>query len=420
MDSSINIKPAKSKGDKWELRLIQNVWVIMSVVLSFLFVIGLVAFLWEKDKFAFDSPIDSDSWGLFGEYIGGILGTIITFFSVYLLIKTLRFQIKSNDEINSNNKRNTEIYVLQQFHDTFTTLVSLYQNSIEAFKIDDEQKGKKFFHEQVKKLQSGFNSSAENYEKQVRQTIDSFNSFYTQFREYAAVYFRLLYRVFQLIDSSEISECKKAEYAKIVRCQLSEDEMFLLRYNAMTTNGKKMQIYINRYNLLKHFPIMSLLEFTIWRKKISEIEKNYIDSFFVDIRKRMMSALLSQSDTDKKFKQEMEDKKYCVKIEISKDNTSAKLEIIKNKKVNAVTDTLSLVLDKFTEKEILELIDAFIQEVYIFSNFSVYASVLEMKIEKDINKAVGQKQDTFWVTIKNKGNYPLILSQRQLDTPRQS
>ena len=155
-------------------------------------------------------------------------------------------------------------------------------------------------------------------------------------------------------------------------------------------------------------------------KKISEIEKNYVDSFLVDIRKRMMSALLSQSDTDKKFRQDTEDKKYSVKIEMAKDNTFAKIEIVKNKKINNPTDTLSLAFDKFSDKEIQELIDAFIQEVYIFSNFNVYASVLEMKIEKDINKAVGQKQDTFWVTIKNKGNYPLILSQRQLDIPRQN
>ena len=147
MDSSVNIKLSKNKEDKWELRLIQNTWVAMLIVLSFLFGIGLVAFLWKRDKFVFDLPIDSSSWGLFGEYVGGVLGTIITAFSVYLLIKTLRFQITSNNQINANNSRNTEIYVLQQFHDTFTTLVALYQNSIEAFKIDDEQKGKKFFHE---------------------------------------------------------------------------------------------------------------------------------------------------------------------------------------------------------------------------------------------------------------------------------
>ncbi len=80
----------------------------------------------------------------------------------------------------------------------------------------------------MKSLQAGFNCNADSYDKQVKQTVDTFNGFYTTYREYAAVYFRLLYRVFQHIDSSEISENKKAEYAKIVRCQLSDDEMLLI------------------------------------------------------------------------------------------------------------------------------------------------------------------------------------------------
>lgn len=418
MDSSINIKPTKNKEDKWELRLIRNLWVIMLIVISILFALGLVAFLWNRDSFNFDSPIDESLWGLFGEYIGGVLGTIITFFSVYLLIKTLRFQINSNDVINTNNQRNTGIYVLQQFHDTFTTLVSLYHNSIEAFKFDDVQMGKRFLHEQVKLLQFNYRSSSIPHETQVRQTTDAFNDFYTTYREYAAVYFRLIYRIFQHIDSSDISEKKKSDYAKIIRCQLSEDEMFLLRYNAMTSNGKKMQIYINRYNLLKHLPILNLLEFSNWRNKISETQKNYLDSFLLNIRKKMMSAFLSQFDSEKKIKFDTDDKKYCVKIEIAKDNTFTKLEIIKNKKVGNVTDVLSSTFDKFTEGDILGLIDAFIQEVFIFTNFSIYAIASEMKIEKDISKVVGQKQDTFWITIKNKNNYPLILSQRQLDVPK--
>jgi hypothetical protein len=425
MDSTVKkIKPSKDSKWKLELSKIQILWSSIIIVLCILFMSGLVAFLWKRELFDFDYPIDSSAWGTFGDYIGGVLGTIVAFFSIYLLIKTLNNQIDSNEKINKVNEQNIAIYTLQQFHDTFNTLVSLYHNSIEAFKIDDEQKGKKFFHEQVKKLQNDFTDTTSNYEQQVKKTVDAFNTFYTKYREYAAVYFKLLYRVFQLIDSSKIPEHKKAEYAKIVRCQLSEDEMFLLRYNAMTQNGRKMQTYVNRYNLLKHLTTMSLLEFTTWRNKLSlEVERNYLDSLFINIRKLMMSALLSQSDSDKKFEQETEDKKYCIKGEISQNNTSVKLEIIRNNKIknnknNTNQETLGSALDKFTDDEILGLIDAFVKEVFIFSNFSIYADILNMVIEKDVNKAVGQKQDTFWITIKPKDNYPLILSQRQIEVPK--
>jgi hypothetical protein len=424
----------EKKSSRWEKLLghVTIAWIFKLLLLAilFVFVFGMIAFFWEREKFEFDYPIDASIWGSFGEWIGGVLGTMIAVFSIYLLIKTLNFQIetlksqiKSNEKINANNNRNTEIYILQQFHDTFNTLVSLYQNSIEDFKTDNNIKGKKFFHEQVKELQNSFTASNGDYEKEVQLAVNKFYEFYTKYREYASVYFRLLYRVFQHIDSfkiseDEISENKKIEYAKIVRCQLSEDEMFLLRYNAMTTSGENMKRFINRYNLLKHFPIMSLLEFNRWRSKITEIEKNSLDSLFVDFRKQMKGAL--QSLGEKTFEHKTNDYKYLIKSEVAKNNTSAKFEIIKNNNISVSKDTISLALDKFDDDEIKELIDAFIQEVFIFSNFSIYTSLSNTDIKKDIYKVVVKKQDTFWVTIERKGNYPLILSQRQIDTPRKT
>lgn len=428
MENTINnnqppIEQIPNIEDKRELKFIQNIWIWSIVVLVLLFLVGLFAFVWEREKWDFSTSIDASTWGSFGEYTGGILGTIVAFLGIFFLVRTLQNQIKSNKEISDNNKeivknneRNTEIYRLQQFHDTFTMLVTLYQNSIESFQISGEKKGKKFFHEQVKKLQESFTETEKDYNKLVPKTINYFNSFYSEYREYASVYFRLLYRIFQLIDNSEISERKKSEYAKIVRCQLSEDEMFLLRYNAMTINGKKMQVYVNRYNLLKHLPIINLLEFSEWRKKVTDTEKNYLDSLFIDIKKRMCILL----EDRKSFQRDTEDEKYCIKGEIKEDNTF-RIEVIKQNKVkDHIKDSLSLVLDKFTENDFLELIDAFIKEVFIFSNFEVYAKHSDMAIEKEIDTAKQKQQDTFWITIKNKNNYPLILSQIQLESPQQA
>lgn len=409
------IEQVQNKENKWELKFIQNSWIWSAVILVLLFLVGLFAFAWEREKWNFHTTIDASTWGSFGEWIGGVLGTIVAFVSVFFLVRTLKFQIKSNEEISKNNKNitennklNTEIYKLQQFHETFTTLVTLYNNSIKAFPVDNENNGKKFFHEQVKKLQNNFTETETDYCKLVSKTVTVFNAFYSEYREYTSVYFRLLYRIFQLIDNSEISEKKKSEYAKIVRCQLSEDEMFFLRYNAMTTNGKKMQNYVNRYNLLKHLPIMNLLEFSGWRKKLSSnTDKNCLDSLFIDIRKRMCELLEGKSN----FQHDTDDKKYCIKGNRKEDNTF-KIEVIKQKEGEKNTkDSLSLALDKFTENDFLELIDAFVKEVFIFSNFEIYAKYSDMIIEKEI--------DTFWLTIKNKNNYPLILSQIQLEKPRQ-
>jgi hypothetical protein len=411
----------QSNEDKRELKFIHNIWVRSAFTLVLLFVVGLFAFQFGREKWNFDTSIDASIWGSFGEFIGGFLGTIVAFMSVFFLVRTLKNQIKSNEEITKNNKEiaknnafNTEIYKLQQFHDTFTTLVSLYHGSIEAFQNNDDKKGKKIFHEEVKELQEKFTETEKDYDKLTKKTITSFNTFYTKYREYASVYFRLLYRIFQLIDSSDISEKKKSEYAKIVRCQLSEDEMFLLRYNAMTTYGKKMQNYVNRYNLLKHLPVMNLLEFSTWRNKVTDTEKNYLDSLFIDLRKKMCILL----ENEEKIQRDTEDKKYSIRGEIKESNTF-KIEVIKQKKSKSGTnDSLSIALDKFSENEFSELIMAFVKEVFIYSNFQVYAKNSDMTIETDIDTAKKKQQETFWVTIKNKNNYPLILSQIQLAKPK--
>ena len=56
--------------------------------------------------------------------------------------------------------------------------------------------------------------------------------FYTDNRSKIAAYYRTLYRIFELIDESDlINDEQKKEYAKIIRAQLTESELFFLRYN---------------------------------------------------------------------------------------------------------------------------------------------------------------------------------------------
>ena len=57
-----------------------------------------------------------------------------------------------------------------------------------------------------------------------------------------AYYYRLLYRIMQTIDDANVDDDTKRRYAKIFRCQISEEELILLRYNASTHYGKKMQV----------------------------------------------------------------------------------------------------------------------------------------------------------------------------------
>lgn len=118
----------------------------------------------------------------------------------------------------------------------------------------------------------------------------------------ASVHFRTLYRLFQLIRESKITEDKKVLYAKMLRGRMSEDELLLLRYNCHCTYGQKMQTNINRFNLLKHLPVLSLLEFETWRMKFNKDGfLNCVDTEFIALKKHIKDLLINEQINESRW-----------------------------------------------------------------------------------------------------------------------
>jgi uncharacterized membrane protein len=68
--------------------------------------------------FRFKGDADKTMWGLYGDYVGGFLGTIVAFLSVYYLVATLREQQRANVMVSKNNQEVAEVYLAQQFDNT--------------------------------------------------------------------------------------------------------------------------------------------------------------------------------------------------------------------------------------------------------------------------------------------------------------
>ena len=80
-------------------------------------------------------------------------------------------------------------------------------------------------------------------------------------------YFRLLYRIFKIIDETTFSddpaknEKVRQHFAKIVRATLSDDELWLLFYNCASRKGnQKFMPLANKYNLFDNLRVSSLLD----------------------------------------------------------------------------------------------------------------------------------------------------------------
>ncbi|MCG7492863.1 putative phage abortive infection protein [Thalassobius sp. Cn5-15] len=65
-------------------------------------------------------------------------------------------------------------------------------------------------------------------------------------------YFRLLYNILKLVDHSGVEQ--KKTYTNILRAQLSDSELQLIALNCARAEAAKLQVFVDRYDILKHLP----------------------------------------------------------------------------------------------------------------------------------------------------------------------
>lgn len=99
-----------------------------------------------------------------------------------------------------------------------------------------------------------------------------------------------MYRILKYIDNSNFDKSTKEHYAKILRSQLSNNELLVFYYNCHSDLGIKAREIVGKYNLLKHINQLDKIELgccdifnkeKIWQyfRTITEIIKINFDRF---------------------------------------------------------------------------------------------------------------------------------------------
>jgi uncharacterized membrane protein len=399
-------------------------WIVIFLIIPILFA------LLNKEEF------NSEGLGLFGDFFGGFIGTILTFASVIILAMTFKQQKKVTE-------KNLKQQDIQRFNDMFYELLRLYREQVESLSLERYEvkkigkgeekvvyKGKDFFEKSKKEMQeelkkqivelrdgiiNGNNkiikklykrySSKEDYDqfknsekcKQIIDyylskfpNIDEYNnrvtdelyiSFYVKNRDKIAPYFRTLYRILDLIHTSPLlggSEDDKQAYAKILRAQLTESELFFLKYNAQfNMYGEKLIKYINHYNILKHLPVFELLDFQIFRNnKNNSKDEERVNEIFYKVCKALREGQDGYLDFDsEKYKIKIEgkegDKEITICCAINRNN-------VKLKQDDEYFRAFERIINK---KGLLLLFEYFMEEIFKDSNFREYNEGAEIRVE---------------------------------------
>lgn len=366
------------------------------IIVFIIIIIGTIFFLVHR-TYNFSDPIDASLWGQYGDYIGGVAGTMLAYISIKLLNRNLQEQVRANNLIRENNINSQKIFEIQNFESTFNTLIDLYKDLQDNLKPN------------IYSNISGKVCNSSKYHERVNEAKSYFAELYSQENSCLASYFRIVYRILQTINDAKVDESLKTMHAKLFRSQLTNDELCLLRYNALSHNGIKMQVYINRYNLLKHMPLFDLLEFKNMSKQpLKPEQQNMLEHLFCATKEEILKVLCnSNNDAEQNIKLEI--CPYCVNVDFDKINRSIlKIQISYTRSSNQLL---------LSDEDLKKYLISFIHELLFFSSFERYQSIDKINIKSDTITESTSRRHTVWCEVRNMDGYPLVLSQNQIQNP---
>lgn len=266
----------------------------------------IASFLWEREwPFGKNGYVaDDDVLGNYGDFLAGSVGTAIALVSMYLLFRTLRSQMHAT-------WTNTAQMENQRFNELFFHLLSLYREvmkslscrrttlsfseSISArYEMDKDYSGVKFFEfwRDVKVLSVSLHKGFLAIRSEV---LHNYGWFYAEHRNSLGAYYRIIYRILDLVDNSRIAVEEKVRYSKILRAQLSESELLMMYYNSISDNRRKLGNYLWKYNILKHLPALEIRELSKYASDLNSKEKLELDRLY-KICSRLFRRMLDKNN----------------------------------------------------------------------------------------------------------------------------
>jgi len=255
-------------------------------------------FLWGIGRgLGYYAPIDHQAFGTYGDFIGGVIGTIFAAIAVFYAVKTyikdkenaeqerIR-QVQEQQDSNANKQKGKienhfytmlakhneySYYLIGEEEDYFYKNIKFLKEVLESCENGlniKKSKGKiltlsylYFFYGSY--LQSDIIPNKPNVINRMNQYFQNNNIQFEGVSKKLGVYFRQLYQIVTYINEKEILSYKeKYDYIKSLRATLSNEEQYLLFLNSLSSLGyvwelahtDKNERLITKYNLIKNIP----------------------------------------------------------------------------------------------------------------------------------------------------------------------
>lgn len=369
---------------------------------------GLLLFLWMDINFLTDQQVNSEKFGQFGDFIGGIVGSIWTLAGLLLFyialkeqrkdftvnqealniqVQALKRQIKEfklqRQELESSRRvyeEQSKTLRLQQFESNFYALLNVYltiKNNLNTL-----DKNQDYFRTLFNSLKNDYNPTDQDISTRDYLMVNSYMDLYNKHRGHLSHYFKSFYRILRVIDSTQgFEEREKAFYSKILRSQLTDFENLILYYNSHSIYGAKARPLILKYNLLKHIPLFNKPEFDYYYNIQANINllafSDHLDTF---LTKHINESYEIDYETDRV--EEKFDVFDCIVGIYFGDDIELKVFFNKDISENGI---------RLSDEQFNDFLLCFINDRILFSTYidSSKVSVTKVKTETDNKKVLG-------------------------------
>ncbi|EGR1452139.1 putative phage abortive infection protein [Vibrio cholerae] len=265
-------------------------WIVLVAIAASLFALGTFI-----DNFGIGYWDSLEKWAQTGDFFGGVLNPIFAFLSLILIAYTLtqnkqaliqsRKAIEQSEKALAQNelalktgnrelelsrieysksvkalKEQVEQFNFQRFENTFFNMLSLQSEILIELEFNNESlnlsknpnkdstRSRKVFGSILRWIDGSIDESS---------PFDNYDNFQVNENQIVGHYFRNLYQILKFIDESTLSNVDKVKYARILRAQLSSDEIAMLFFNCLSSkvdNGQ-FRSYVIKYKMLEHIAV---------------------------------------------------------------------------------------------------------------------------------------------------------------------
>jgi hypothetical protein len=240
-------------------RRIKNSYLIAIGFFAFIPTIGALGFY----LYQFSGPLshNPERWAQFGDYFGGILNPLLSFSALIAILITIRLQSDelqlSTDELAKSATalgQQLNAFRQQNFESTFFQLMRLLNDVTASLTVWDSnatswRNGRECFRVLRRSMDKKIKDNQAREVDTIKAISKANDEFYSE-NFWIGHYFRTLYHIFKYVKKTRVED--SYFYARLVRAQLSDEEVILLFYNALGERGLAFKPFIEDFALLNN------------------------------------------------------------------------------------------------------------------------------------------------------------------------